>query len=244
MPSGFQTDNNQLSPAFFRVVINMSQGGTEWYATSDESDDTTTGRISTWAWDNAINDDGTTDPAKLPQTQLVADALARSNIRFQAIIDMLGMFADCQILDIEEDGYDASTIVNQNQIAFTVKYDRNEFLLPAFVSYAKANYTNSTSGTFTLDGVIYDRYWSDSDEEFYIYEEEHVIKELVYLAVARSNYSKSVRVFQPVEGSDPMTGEGTQRVLEVDPPASTNAKIFNNITVTPIDGTTTTQIFD
>jgi hypothetical protein len=239
MPSGFQQDNNQLSPAYFRVVIDMDNGGAAWYNQSDETSVTTTGRITTWAWDNA------TSPSRLPQTQVIADALARGNMRFQAIVDMLGMFADCQILDIENSGNDyAANQVDQDTIAFTVKYDRNEFLLPAFVSYAKANYTNSTSGTFTLDGVIYDRYWSDSDEEFYIYEEEHVIKELVYLAVARSNYSKSVRVFQPVEGSDPMTGEGTQRVLEVDPPASTNAKIFNNITVTPIDGTTTTQIFD
>ena len=238
MPSGFQTDNNQLSPAFFRVVINMSQGGSEWYSQADNDGLTTTGRITTWAWDNADQ------PSKLPQTQEIADALARGNMRFQAIVDMLGMFADCQILDIEEDGYTAAGVVDNGFINFTVKYDRNEFLLPAFVSYAKANYTNGTSGTVTFDGVTYDRYWSASGEEFYIYEEEHVIKELVYLAVARSNYSKSVRVFQPVEGSDPMTGEGTQRVLEVDPPASTNAKIFNNITVTPIDGTTTTQIFD
>jgi hypothetical protein len=92
--------------------------------------------------------------------------------------------------------------------------------------------------------VTYDRYWSASDEESYVNTEELVIKELVYLAVARNNYTKSVRVFQPVEGSDPMTGEGTQQVMEVDRPASNNAKIFNNITVTNIDGTTTTQIFD
>jgi len=238
MPSGFQTDNNQLSPAFFRVVINMNEEGTEWYNQADESNPTTKGRITSWAWDNAEQ------PGDLPQTQVVADALARGNIRFQAIVDMLGMFADCQILDIEESDVGATNVVDNTDIAFTVKYDRNEFLLPAFVSHAKANYTLGTSGTFTFDGVTYDRYWSASDEESYVNTEELVIKELVYLAVARNNYTKSVRVFQPVEGSDPMTGEGTQQVMEVDRPASNNAKIFNNITVTNIDGTTTTQIFD
>lgn len=238
MPSGFQTDNNQLSPAFFRVVINMSQGGSEWYSQADNDGLTTTGRITTWAWDNADQ------PSKLPQTQEIADALARGNMRFQAIVDMLGMFADCQILDIEEDGYTAAGVVDNGFINFTVKYDRNEFLLPAFVSYAKANYTNGTTGTVTFDGVTYDRYWSASDEEYSIGTEEGVIKELVYLAVARSNYSKSVRVFQPVEGADPMIGSGTQQVIEIDRPADNNARIFTNIAVTPIDGTTTTQIFD
>ena len=238
MPSGFQTDTNQLSPAFFRVVINMNTGGSEWYSQANDDGANTTGRITTWAWDNADQ------PSKLPQTQVIADAVARGNMRFQDIVDMLGMFADCQILDIEEDGYNAADVVDNGFINFTVKYDRNEFLLPAFVSYAKANYTNGTNGTVTVDGVTYDRYWSDSDEESYVDTEELVIKELVYLAVARSNYTKSVRVFQPVEGSDPMTGSGTQRVIEVDRPASNNSKIFNNIAVSNIDGTTTTQIFD
>jgi len=238
MPSGFQTDNNQLSPAFFRVVIAMNTGGSAWYSQASNDGATTTGRITTWAWDNADQ------PSKLPQTQVIADAVARGNMRFQDIVDMLGMFADCQILDIEEDGYTAESVVDNGFINFTVKYDRNEFLLPAFVSYAKANYTNGTTGTVTVDGVTYDRYWSDSDEASYVDTEEKVIKELVYLAVSRSNYTKSVRVFQPVEGADPMTGEGTQRVMEVDQPASNNAKIFNNITVTNIDGTTTTQSFD
>jgi hypothetical protein len=41
-----------------------------------------------------------------------------------------------------------------------------------------------------------------------------------------------------------MTGEGTQRVIEIDRPADTDADIFDNITVTNIDGTPTTQDFD
>jgi len=241
MPSGFQTDNNQLSPAFFRVVIAMNTGGSAWYSQASNDGATTTGRITTWAWDNADQ------PSKLPQTQVIADAVARGNMRFQDIVDMLGMFADCQILDIEEDGYTAESVVDNGFINFTVKYDRNEFLLPAFASYVKANpYSGSDTyvDTFTFEGVSYPSYQSSSGETFYINTEEKVIKELVYLAVSRSNYTKSVRVFQPVEGADPMTGEGTQRVMEVDQPASNNAKIFNNITVTNIDGTTTTQSFD
>jgi hypothetical protein len=241
MPSGFQQDQNQLSPAFFRVVINMDNGGGSWYLLEDESNPTTKGRITTWAWDNA------TSPSRLPQTQEIADALARGNMRFQAIVDMLGMFADCQILDIENYGNDyAENQVDQDTIAFTVKYDRSEFLLPAFVSYAKAN-TNlydPIDGTFTVDGVTYDRYFSASGQEFSIAEEEDVVRELVYLGARRTNYTKSVRVFEPVVDADPMVGSGVQRVIEIDRPADTDAYIFDNITVTPIDGTTTTQIFD
>jgi hypothetical protein len=239
MPSGFQQDNNQLSPAYFRVVIDMDNGGAAWYNQSDETSVTTTGRITTWAWDNA------TSPSRLPQTQVIADALARGNMRFQAIVDMLGMFADCQILDIENPGNDyAANQVDQDTIAFTVKYDRSEFLIPGFIGYAKANYNNGTDGTFTVDGVTYLRYWSESGQEFSIASEEDVVKELVFLGAQRNNYTKSVRVFAPVEGADPMTGEGTQRVIEIDRPADTDADIFDNITVTIIDGTTTTQIFD
>jgi hypothetical protein len=239
MPSGFQQDNNQLSPAYFRVVISMDEEGSAWYNQSDETSVTTTGRITTWAWDNA------TSPSRLPQTQVIADALARGNMRFQAIVDMLGMFADCQILDIENPGNDyAANQVDQDTIAFTVKYDRSEFLIPGFVSYAKANYNNGTDGTFTVDGVTYLRYWSESGQEFSIASEEDVVKELVFLGAQRNNYTKSVRVFQPVEGSDPMTGEGTQRVIEIDRPADTDADIVDNITVTVIDGTTTNVDYD
>ena len=239
MPSGFQTDNNQLSPAFFRVVIAMNNGGNAWYNQADNDGPTTTGRITTWAWDEATT---TTD---LPQTQVIADALARGNLRFQAIVDNLGMFADCQILDIENSGgTSAGSQVDQSQIAFTVKYDRNEFLLPAFVSYARDNYTNGTDGTFTFDGVTYIRYWSMSGQEFSISTEEDVIKEMVYAAVARENYRKSVRVFEPIEGEDPMVGSGTQRTIEVDRPAGTNTYIVDNIVVTNIDGTTTTRVYD
>jgi hypothetical protein len=169
-------------------------------------------------------------------------------MRFQAIVDMLGLFADCQILDIENPGNDyAANQVDQDTIAFTVKYDRSEFLLPAFVSYANANtnlYDNGTDGTFTVDGVTYPSYLSASGEDFTIINEERVVKELVYLGAQRQNYTKSVRVFEPVEGANPMIGSGLQKVIEIDRPADTDAYVFDNITVTPIDGTTTTQSFD
>jgi hypothetical protein len=105
-------------------------------------------------------------------------------------------------------------------------------------------YDNGTDGTFTVDGVTYPRYFSASGQEFAIEDEEDVVRELVYLGAERDNYTKSVRVFAPVEDADPMIGEGTQRVIEIDRPADTDADIFDNIEVNEIDGTTTTQIFD
>jgi hypothetical protein len=243
MPSGFQQDNNQLSPAYFRVVIDMDNGEDAWYNQANNDGDTTTGRITTWAWDNAGD-----NASRLPQTQEIADALARGNMRFQAIVDMLGLFADCQILDIENPGNDfAADQVDQDTIAFTVKYDRNEFLIPGFVSYAKANpnlYDYGTNGTLEFDGATYTSYFSASGQEFAIDNEERVIKELVYLGARRQNYTKSVRVFEPVEGADPMIGSGLQKVIEIDRPADSTSYIFDNITVTTIDGTTTTQSFD
>jgi hypothetical protein len=240
MPSGFQQDQNQLSPAYFRVVINMNNtdDSQAWWNQSDNDGATTTGRITTWAWDNA------TSSSRLPQTQVIADSLARGNLRFQAIVDMLCLFADCQILDVENYGNDyAANQVDQDTIAFTAKYDRNEFLFPAFQKYAEANGYGTSGDSVTIDNVTYQTYWSWFDE-YSINSEEDVIKELVSIGAARQNYRKSVRVFQPIENADPMTGEGIQKVIEIDRPADNSYYIFRNVTVTNIDGTTTTQDFD
>jgi hypothetical protein len=240
MPSGFQQDQNQLTPAFFRVVINMNNTDDDqaWWNQSDNDGATTTGRITTFAWDEAAF------PDRLPQTQEIADALARGNLRFQRIVDMLGLFADCQILDIENWGDDnAEDQVNQDQIAFTVKYDRNEFLFPAFQKYAEANGYGLTGGTETIDDVTYPTYYSDFDE-YYIDSQEDVVKELVTIGAAGNNYRKSVRVFAPEEEADPMTGEGLQKVIEIDRPADSSNYIFRNVTVTNVNGTDTTISYD
>ena len=76
MPSGFQQDQNQLTPSYYRVVIDMSSG---WYAVDDSEGPTTEGRISTYAWDNFEGSDR-------PNTLRRAQALARGNIRFQNIV--------------------------------------------------------------------------------------------------------------------------------------------------------------
>lgn len=240
MPSGFQQDNNQLSPAFFRVVINMNNtdDGQEWWTQDNNDGATTTGRITTYAWDEAFS------TSRLPQTQAIADSLARGNLRFQRIVDTLGMFADCQILDIENWGNDyAANQVDQDQIAFTVKYDRNEFLFPAWQKYAESVERGFQGGSTTVNDVTYPIYWSDFDE-YGIASEEDVIKELVTMAVWQNNYRKSVRVFEPVEGADPMTGEGIQKVIEIDRPADSNYYVFRNVTVTNINGTETTVTYD
>jgi hypothetical protein len=109
MPSGFQQDSNQLAPAFYRVVLDTSG-----YPT------------------NAGNDNGGVTPnssdsfATLPTTLAKGQARARGNMRFRNIVNRLSGLADCQILDVEITEADGDA--QAEAIAFTVKFDRDEFI--------------------------------------------------------------------------------------------------------------------
>jgi hypothetical protein len=124
MPSGFQQDQNQLTPSFYRVTIDCGNENATWYDTSNEgATPEEMGRISALSWDNFAGGDR-------PTTQLEADALARGNLRFQYIVEALSNLADCQILDIEV-GAEANGDAQATSIAFTVKFDRDAGVVDA-----------------------------------------------------------------------------------------------------------------
>lgn len=118
MPSGFQQDLNQLSPAFYRVVLTLS-GGTGAYNAAAPAN----GAVNPYDW-NAYQ--------IAPTTLANGERLARGNIRWQAIIEELTKHADAQILDVEvasADVTDANSL--PTGVAFTVKYERDNFVLSA-----------------------------------------------------------------------------------------------------------------
>jgi hypothetical protein len=118
MPSGFQQDLNQLSPAFYRVVLTLS-GGTGAYNAAAPAN----GAVNPYDW-NAYQ--------TAPTTLANGERLARGNIRWQAIIEELTKHADAQILDVEvasADTTDANSV--PTGVAFTVKYERDNFVLSA-----------------------------------------------------------------------------------------------------------------
>ena len=237
MPSGFQQDQNQLTPSYYRVVIACGEDNAFWYAVgTSEGNDTTEGRISTYAWDNFEGGDRPTTLAK-------AQALARGNMRFQNIVTALENLADCQILDIENQANpNGDDMADNSDIAFTVKFDRDEGVFPAYCAIRKAEGANS-DGTTSYDNVDYPQYYLYCGNGDTANNTNDALRDVIWKALSTS-WTRSVRVFHPVEGSDPLEGEGFQEVLTVDKPFDNDQNAYNDIAVQEIDGTTTTIITD
>lgn len=235
MPSGFQQDQNQLTPSYYRVTINMV-GDAIWYGTGDEEDVEKMGRISTYAWDNFSGED-------LPTTQATANALARGNLRFQYIVEALSNLADCQILDIENQANpNGDDMANNEYVYFTVKFDRDKGFLPALMAIKKAE-DWGIDGTITYDNVQYPRYYAYVDNGDTVTNTENAIRDVIWRALEQSR-TRSTRVFHPVEGSEVGKGEGFQEAIETGTPWNDDSDAWNDINVNEIDGTTTTIITD
>jgi hypothetical protein len=229
MPSGFQQDPNQLQPAYFRVVMDMSNNYNYW---NNNSQPFATGKVQPYAWDNFTGND-------LPTTVIAGQQLARGNLRFQRIIEELTKYADAQILDLEAlSGTDPVTGNNlANHIAFTVKYDRfgiddNNVEADSPLLAMEQKYLRSIN-----DGSTHSPYDSEN-----INNSNEAIQEAIMRALV-TNVTRSMRVFVPVEGSDPLVGEGTQQQVTIndvtyDEDEHSYSQLRDTITVTPMDGTT------
>ena len=236
MPSGFQQDQNQLTPSYYRVVIQCGDNNAYWYPVGDSDGPTTEGRISTYAWDNFAGNDR-------PTTLQRAQALARGNLRFQSIVEAVGNLADCQILDIEENAANnGDDMADNNNIAFTIKFDRDEGFLPALAAIKKAE-ESGNSGTITYDNVEYPAYYAYVDNGDTVNTPSDAIRDVIWNTLKQGR-TRSVRVFHPVEGTDPLEGEGYQDVITAGTPWNNDGGAWNDITVNEIDGTTTTIVTD
>jgi hypothetical protein len=137
MASGFQLDNNQLSPDFYRVVLTLS-GGTGNYGAASPAN----GAVNPYNWDSF---------ATLPTSDANAQRLARGNMRWQAIIEEVTKHADAQIIDVEVTSADTTNANNvPTAIAFTIKFDRDDFVLGG-VTKSVTSFTPTTGGAVTID---------------------------------------------------------------------------------------------
>jgi hypothetical protein len=236
MPSGFQQDQNQLTPSYYRVVITMDGGSSTWYTVNSNDGVARAGRISAYSWDNFEGNN-------LPTTQATAQALARGNMRFQNIITAIENLADCQILDVETAAsFNGDSMADNNWINFTIKFDRDEGVFPAYCAIRKAEGANS-DGTSVYDNVIYPQYYLYADTGGTANNTQDAIRDVIWKALY-TTWTRSTRVFRPVEGSDPLTGEGAQETLTVEYPFDNGENAFSDIAVNEIDGTTTTITTD
>jgi len=228
MPSGFQQDPNQLQPAYFRVVMNMDD--TTRYG---DGDTTYAGAVQPFAWDNFTGND-------LPSTIVTGVKLARGNLRFQRIVEELTKYADAQILDLEAI-HDSGPVTGNdlaNHLAFTVKYDRfgidddnseaDSPLLAMERKYLRSINDGSTSSPYDGENI------NDTNEAI----QEAIMRALI------EPVTRSVRVFQPVEGTDPIVGEGIQQQITIADVTNNEdqcsySDLRDTITVNgPLDGTT------
>ena len=141
MPSGFVQDSNQLSPAFYRVVIDMSG-----YPTTDGN---TNGAVTPTSSDNVGA--GVNQITAKPTTLALGKARARGNMRFRNIVNRLTGLQDCQILDLEVGGQTTGDS-QASSLAFTVKYERPQDLLNTIrtaIYGESASYDNAGSVEIT-----------------------------------------------------------------------------------------------
>jgi hypothetical protein len=123
--SGFQQDSNQLSPTFYRVVVDLTG-----YATNDGDDN------------GAIYTQDHSQFTTLPTTLVNSRRVARGHLRFLSIVEEVKKYADAQILDIEFTSAGATAANNQpTNVKFTVRYDRDAGVIEALRG------TNDTAGT-------------------------------------------------------------------------------------------------
>jgi hypothetical protein len=202
MPSGFQQDANQLSPDFYRVVLTLS-GGTGNYGGAAPAN----GAVNPYDWSSF-----STAPTSLANAQ----RLARGNMRWQAVIEELTKHADAQIMDVEVTSAD-NTLADSvpTAISFTVKYDRDDFVLGAVQKIA-TSFAPTTGAAVTIDTTA------------------KAIRYLVGTAIARNAYTRTYRVYDPSDLSE------AQASVTINTP-DTQADIFDDVSVSLIDGTELTS---
>lgn len=198
MPSGFQQDSNQLAPGFYRVVLTMGAGTATWNAASPAN-----GAVNPYNWDSY---------ATKPSSNANGQRLARGNMRFQFIIEELTKYSDAQIIDLEvtsSDTTDANSV--PSALAFTVKFDRDAFVLPAVQGVA-TTFTPTSGSAVTIDSTA------------------KAIRYLVGQALARDAYTKNYNTYNAT------AVRGELQLITVNKPDAL-ADLYDDVAVNLIDGT-------
>ena len=222
MASGFQNNNDQLTPNYYRVVIDTSG-----YSTT--ATDNNSGGVE--AWDHNYFATGHT-------TTNNSIRRARGNLRWQAIIDELSRFNEPILLDVTvlKAGPAAETAADDTavSVSFTVGYNQEEYVLGGWQNIVGAG--TFSDGATSLTTTQYDQL-SAANKATAI---QNCVKEAVTRGITRGGAAGYVRRYRTVV-VDAGTGLYEQRdtnVTIVQP--DTPANVWADITSTIID--TTTQI--
>lgn len=222
MPSGFQNNNDQLTPNYYRVVIDTSG-----YSTT--AADNNSGGVESQDHNNFATANTTTNNSI---------RRARGNLRWQAILDELGRFNEPILLDVTvlKAGPTVETAADDTavSVAFTVGYTQEEYVLNGWQTIVSAG--TFSDGATSLTTTSYDQL-SAANRATAI---QNCVKEAVTRGITRGGASGYNRRYRTVV-VDAGTGLYEQRdttVTIVQP--DTPANVWADITSTIID--TTTQI--
>ena len=126
MASGFQNSQDQLTPTFYRVAIDTS--GYSTTATNNDS-----GGVEAWDYNYFTTLNTSLNNSK---------RRARGNIRWNAILQELQRFSNCQILDVTvlKAGPTAETAADDTAVSvtFTVGFEQEEYVFNGLKSLVGA----------------------------------------------------------------------------------------------------------
>jgi hypothetical protein len=210
--SGFKISTDSLRPEFYQVVITLS-GGAGTYPTADGNDN------------GAVCPQDHSAFATKPATLAIGRRVARAHQRFLAIVENLQKYADAQILDVQFTSAGVTVAANQaTAVTFTVRYDRagaaSAGTADGVLGGTRAEigtpfqFTATTDGTITVDTTA------------------KALRYQVAQAIARTNYVKSMRVYDGAQGAE------IQESLTVTLPDSI-ADIYKDVAVTLVDAAET-----
>lgn len=209
MASGFQNNNDQLTPNYYRIVIDTSG-----YSTTAANTDS--GGVE--AWDhNYFSTLNTTTNNSIRR--------ARGNLRWQAIVDELSRFNEPTMLDVTimKVGPTAETAADDTAIsvAFTVGYNQEEYVLGGWQNIIGAG--NFSDGATSLTATSYDQL-SASNKATAI---QNCIKEAVTRGITRGGAAGYTRRYRTVliDGGNLEQRDVNVTIVQPDTPANVWADI-------------------
>lgn len=216
MPSGFQNNQDQLTPNFYRVVLTLSSGYSDTSANNDS------GRVEPWDFTNF---------STLNSTIATSRRRARGNIRFNAILNQLQLFDNVQILDMtvrtdsparDENAADDTA----DTVTFTVGYTQEAYVLGGWQKII-GNGAFSDSGATTLTSTPYDQLSSTNAKTAM----QNCIREAITRGITiggSSGYTRRYKTYDP-DGANHREEE-----ITVTQP-KTPANVWSNVSVTRIE---------
>ena len=182
MASGFQNNQDQLTPTYYRVAVNLS--GYDSNVAHNAS-----GAVEPFDYDYFTT---------LNTAKNKSERRARGNIRWGAILFELQRFSNCEILDVtvQKSGPANETAADDVAIslAFTVGYAQEEYVFNGW--YKLTGGANLSDGATPLDGHP----WEQLSDSFKAANIQACIKEAVTRGIClggTDGYTRRYRVMDP-----------------------------------------------